>query len=218
MPWPPPIAQVATPYRPGPGPRRRTRTREPNSRTMSSVPGGTPRVPERDRPAVGADPVRVGTQRVKAERVGAGEHLGRERLGDLEDGEVVDGRVRPARARVPTAGTGPEPGRRRVDAGHRGAEDAQPGQARAARTRLRHHGHRRGAVVDAAGVAGGRRPVGPNAGAEPAQRRGGRARPGPVVADHPGDRDQFGVEPTVARRRRPPGRASGPRTRPAVRG
>ena len=212
MPWPTPMHIVAAP-------------RVPDGRAASwwtsvvrmrapEQPSGWPRAIA---PPSGL--TRVG---VETELGDDGERLGGERLVELDDLELVE---------LPAGPFEGQPQRRRrtdahparLDPGRGPRHDArQRGQPVAGDAVVAGEQHRRGPVVERAGVAGGDRPVGGEHRLELRQPLEAGVGPRPLVRGDLGvadrNRHQLGVEPAGLAGRPPPCGGCRARTRPAPRG
>jgi hypothetical protein len=145
-------------------------------------------VAQRDGTALGADP--VGGQ---PECVAAGQHLAGEGFVELDRVELVQGETGTFQ-REPRRGNHPEAGTVGVDAGGRRRQHAEPGDGKLPVGVPVDDQHRCGAVVDAAGVAGGDGALRTERGWEPSQAFASQADTRPVVLPDARDRHDLGVE------------------------
>ena len=170
------------------------------------------RMTERDRAAVHVHPFLV-----EAQLPDDGEALRRERLVELDEVDVSGGDARPLEqlADGRNRADAHDP---RVDARRGGADErAERVGAQLARRLLARDHERRGAVVDAARIAGRDRAVLAERGLQAGERLGGRLRARVLVDDDVPDRDELVVEPARVVAPRPSAAASGARTRPGPR-
>ncbi len=157
------------------------------------------RVAERDRAPVDVHPLLV-----EAELADNGEALRGEGLVELDEVERarIDSR---ASQELSHRGDRADPHHARIDARDgRGDEGAQGLDPELVRLRLAREHERRGAVVDAAGVAGRDGAARTKRRLQPGERLGRRRRPGMLVHAHLADGDELVLEPPRLLRGRPP--------------